>query len=224
MPIFFQFVHGDSPINAAVRLLPIILTFVFFGLGGGAIVSKTGRYYPWFFAGGIFTIIGGSLLCTSPRFPLSNYHTLLTLLDADVSISSPVGKLYGYSALVGIGGGAAGQLSYSAAQFKVDPKYIPSTIGFICMGQYVGLTLALCIEGSIFNNYGQRYVAALLPAGTPIEVVRAVIQGVDTTILAAQTEETRLAILEAVVQAIRKTYPVTIAAGCLMFGATLMLK
>jgi len=148
----------------------------------------------------------------------------LTFLDADVSISSPVGKLYGYSALVGIGAGSAGQLSYSAAQFKVDPKYIPSTIGFICMGQYVGITLALCIEGSIFNNYGQRYVTALLPPGTPIEVVQAVIQGIDTTILAAQTEETRLAILEAVVEAIRKTYPVTIAAGCLMFAATLMLK
>lgn len=62
MPIFFQFVHGDSPIDAAVRLLPIILTFVSFGLGGGAIVSKTGRYYLWFLVGSVFTIVGGTLL------------------------------------------------------------------------------------------------------------------------------------------------------------------
>lgn len=63
MPIYFQFVHGDSPIDAAVRLLPIIFTFVAFALGGGAVVSKTGRYYPWYLAGGILTIIGGVLLC-----------------------------------------------------------------------------------------------------------------------------------------------------------------
>lgn len=92
------------------------------------------------------------------------------------------------------------------------------------MGQYVGLTLALCIEGAIFSNYGQRYVAALLPKGTPIEVVRSVIQGIDTGILAAQTDETRELIKEAVVAAIKKTYPGTIAAGCLMLIATLMLK
>jgi len=115
-------------------------------------------------------------------------------------------------------------LSYSAAQFSVDPKDIPSTIGFICFGQYTGLTLALCISGAIFNNFAQNYVTLLLPPGTPIETVRAVIQGLGDTFLAAQSEETRVLILEAVVEAIKKTYPVTIAAGCLMIVATLFLE
>jgi hypothetical protein len=63
MPIFFQFVHGDSPIDAVVRLLPVILTFVAFALGGAALVSKIGRYYPLFLVGSILTIVGGTLLC-----------------------------------------------------------------------------------------------------------------------------------------------------------------
>lgn len=67
------------------------------------------------------------------------------------------------------------------------------------MGQYVGLTLALCIEGAIFSNFAQRYVGVLLPAETPIEVIRAVIQGVDVSILATQSSETRVRILEGVV-------------------------
>lgn len=92
------------------------------------------------------------------------------------------------------------------------------------MGQYVGLTLALCIEGAIFSNYAQRYVAALLPEGTPIEVIRSVIQGIDPGILANQSEEIRLAVKVAVVETIRKTYIGTIAAGCLMLLATLFLK
>lgn len=75
MPIFFQFVHGDSPIDAAVRLLPIILTFVCFGLGGGFVVSKTGYYYPFFFTGGIFTIVGGVLMCKQSH--ILNLQTLL---------------------------------------------------------------------------------------------------------------------------------------------------
>lgn len=92
------------------------------------------------------------------------------------------------------------------------------------MGQYTGLTLALCISGAIFNNFAQNYVTELLPAGTPIEIIRAVIQGVDHTFLATQSAETRLLILEAVVESIKKTYPVPVAAGCLMIVATLFLK
>ena len=92
------------------------------------------------------------------------------------------------------------------------------------MGQYVGLTLALCIEGAIFSNLAQNSVSDLLPAGTPIEVVRAVIQGIDTKILAEQSPETRLLILDSVVEAIKMTYPITITAGCLMVVATLLLK
>ncbi|KAK0114836.1 hypothetical protein ONS96_013319 [Cadophora gregata f. sp. sojae] len=205
IPIFFQFVHGDSPVDAAVRLLPIILTFVCFGLGGGFVVSKTGHFYPLYFTGGIFATVGAVLMFT------------------DIDLSSDSGKLYGYSALIGIGGGAAGQLSYSAAQFRVDPKDIPATIGFICFGQYTGLTLALCISGALFNNFAQNYVTDLLPPGTPIDIIRAVIQGLDDSFLETQSAETRLLILEAVVEAIKKTYPVTIAAGCLMITATLFL-
>lgn len=64
----------------------------------------------------------------------------------------------------------------------------------------------------------------LLPPGTPIEIIRAVIQGLDDTFLATQNPETRLLVLEAVVESIKKTYPVTIAAGCLMIVATLFLE
>ncbi|KAH9208644.1 hypothetical protein DL95DRAFT_414595 [Leptodontidium sp. 2 PMI_412] len=206
IPIFFQFVLGDSPVDAAVRLLPIILTFVCFGLGGGFVVSKTGHFYPLYFVGGVFATVGAVLMLT------------------DINLSSDVGKLYGYSALIGIYGGAAGQLSYPAAQFRVDPKDIPSTIGFICLGQYTGLTLALCISGALFNNFAQNYVTMLLPPGTPIEITRSVIQGLDDTFLATQNPETRLLVLEAVVESIKKTYPVTIAVGCLMIVATLFLE
>jgi hypothetical protein len=141
-----------------------------------------------------------------------------------VKITSAVGKLYGYSALIGIGCGCAGQLSYSYAQFKVPVDQMSSTIGFICMGQYVGLTLAICIAGAIFNNYAQNSVAAILPADTPIETVRALIEGIDKEFLAKLSEKMRTAVLEAVVDSIKKAYAISIAAGALMIGVTLLLK
>lgn len=63
IPLYFQFVRGDSPLTAAVRLLPFIAVMVFFGLLNGALMSKFGYYMPWYLVGGIFTTIGGSLMC-----------------------------------------------------------------------------------------------------------------------------------------------------------------
>ena len=63
IPLYFQFVRGDSPLEAGVRLLPFIVLMVFFGLLNGALMSLFGYYMPWYLAGGILTTVGGSLMC-----------------------------------------------------------------------------------------------------------------------------------------------------------------
>ncbi|KFY79698.1 hypothetical protein V499_01343 [Pseudogymnoascus sp. VKM F-103] len=206
IPIFFQLVHGDGPVDAAVRLLPIVMTYVFMVMLGGVVVSKTGHWWPWFFCGGILATIGEALFY------------------ADVNITSSQSKVYGYSSLVGVGAGAVGQLFYSVAQFKVKAHDIPSTIGFICMAQYVGLTVALCVSGSLFLNVAQKSVAALLPPSTPLETVRAIIQGTDKQSILAQTIEVQQKIMVVVVDAIKNTYIVSLLGAALTVVATLLLK
>lgn len=53
---------GDSPLTAAVRLLPFIFVCVFCGFANGALMGKLGYYMPWYFAGGLFTTIGGAVM------------------------------------------------------------------------------------------------------------------------------------------------------------------
>ncbi|EPE25899.1 MFS general substrate transporter [Glarea lozoyensis ATCC 20868] len=206
IPIFFQLVHGDGPVDAAVRLLPIVMTYVFMVMMGGFVVSLTGSWWPWFFIGGVLATIGEALLYD------------------DISPASDTSSIYGYSSLIGIGAGAIGQLFYSVAQFKVKPNEIPASIGFICMGQYLGLTVSLCVSGSVFLNVAQKTVAALLPPETPLQIVRAIIQGTDQTLLLAQTIQVQQEILVAVVDAIKNTYIVSLLGAALTVVATLLLK
>lgn len=42
IPLYFQFVHDDTAIDAAVRLLPFVLPLVFSTITGGFILSKVG--------------------------------------------------------------------------------------------------------------------------------------------------------------------------------------
>ena len=63
IPLYFQFVRGDGPLAAAVRLLPFICIMIFFGLLNGALMTKFGYYMPWYFFGGAFALTGASLMC-----------------------------------------------------------------------------------------------------------------------------------------------------------------
>lgn len=92
------------------------------------------------------------------------------------------------------------------------------------MGQYVGLTVALCVSGSVFLNVAQKSVAALMPPGTPLETVRAIIQGTDKQTILAQTIEVQQKIIIVVIDAIKNTYIVSLLGAVLTIAATLLLK
>lgn len=65
IPVYFQFSLGDSPLQAAIRLLPLILIFSFFNLSQGFLMVRLGYYWPWFLGGGALLTAGNAMLCTS---------------------------------------------------------------------------------------------------------------------------------------------------------------
>ncbi|KAL8979584.1 MAG: hypothetical protein Q9177_006103, partial [Variospora cf. flavescens] len=99
IPLFFQFVRNDSALDAGVRLLPFVVFLVVVCVANGAIMSITGYYFPWYIAGGVFTLVGGALMYT-------------------VDNESSTARVYGYSILVAVGAGAFVQASFSVAQAK----------------------------------------------------------------------------------------------------------
>lgn len=69
IPVYFQFTLGDTALTAAVRLLPLILIFSAGNLAQGFLLIKSGYYWIWFFAGGVFMLVGNVMLCSSPPVP-----------------------------------------------------------------------------------------------------------------------------------------------------------
>lgn len=63
IPVYFQFVKGDSGLPSSVRLLPIVIPYVFSIIINGGGMPVTGYYMPWFVISGIL-ITTGSGKCT----------------------------------------------------------------------------------------------------------------------------------------------------------------
>ena len=64
LPIWFQAVKGLSAYQAGIRMLPYFLGTVFFVIGSGFIVSKTGYYNPPLIIGTALMVVGCGLLST----------------------------------------------------------------------------------------------------------------------------------------------------------------
>ncbi|KAL8652916.1 MAG: hypothetical protein Q9210_002408 [Variospora velana] len=204
IPLFFQFVRNDSALDAGVRLLPFVVFLVVVCVANGAIMSITGYYFPWYIAGGVFTLIGGALMYT-------------------VDNESSTARVYGYSILLAVGAGAFVQASFSVAQAKVKPDMIPLAIGFITAAQIGGVTISLAVSNSVFLNKSASGIQAVLP-DIPEEQVQAAISGAGSAFLNALDDLTRIRVLEAIVDAMKNVYILQIVAGALGLLLAFLMK
>ncbi len=65
IPVYFQFTRDDSALEAAVRLLPLIVFLSATILANGFLMGKLGYYFPWYFFGSALALAGNVLLCES---------------------------------------------------------------------------------------------------------------------------------------------------------------
>lgn len=196
IPIFFQFTRSDSALESGVRLLPYIFLMVFAVIGNGAILSAYGYYLPWYTLGGILVTVGGALMYT-------------------VDDTTSVGRVYGYTVIIGFGVGLFCQASFSVAQAKVQPEMIASAVGFITCAQIVGVTIALAIANSVFLNKSQTSIQAILP-NIPTAEIQQAIAGAGSQFFADLSGSVKQQVLEAIVAAMSKTYILVITAGALV--------
>ncbi|KAF4851666.1 Efflux pump patC [Colletotrichum siamense] len=134
-PLFFAFTKGFDPVDAAVRLLPFIFTFIFFTIVMAGMIPVVGRYAPFYVVGGTLTIIGGAL-------------------QAQITATTSESRVMGVSSLIGAGVGCMWQTGVSVmAQSVPAHRRLDATALFI-MFQLAGVSVTLALAGCIFQNIG----------------------------------------------------------------------
>lgn len=203
VPLYLQFVKGDSAINAGLHLLPFVFALVVAVILNGAFLSKFGYYMPWYLGGGCFAIVGSALMYT-------------------VDFNSSDAKVYGYTVLMGIGGGMYSQSSFSVAQSKSEVHEIPVAVGFISLGQVSGATIAIAIANSVFLNRATNGILAVIPSASRAAVQSAV-SGASSGFFKSLDPSVKRAVLDAVAHAIAQTYILAIVAGALTIVLSIFL-
>lgn len=192
LPLYFQFARGESPVEAAIKLLPFVFMISTIAILNGFFMSKWGYYMPWFLAGSILATVGGALMYT-------------------VTVDTSVSAIYGYSVLLGIGGGCFMLTAFGCVSDIVDTKDIFNAIGVISLVQCIGITFFPSLSGTIFQNVGARYVAPLLPSDYS-EDPKVILAGASGTEWQSFTEDVQAQLVVAIVDAMSNVYIMAIVA------------
>ncbi|TVY40902.1 Efflux pump, partial [Lachnellula occidentalis] len=204
IPLYFQFVQGDSALDSGVRLLPFIGVLVVGLLVNGGLMGVFRIYSPWFTVGGIIVVIGSALL-----------HT--------VNLNTDRARIYGYTAILGFGTGLFVQAPFAIAQAKVQASELQDASSFITAGQISGIAFSLSISNSIFLNLSTKNIAALLP-NIPLNEIQSLLAGVGASFLDDLSPTQRAAVLGILVHDISRMYIMLITTGVLITILSVFMK
>lgn len=206
IPIYFQFGHNDSALQAAVRLLPFVIITVCFNLSAGHLLSKIKYYAPIFSVSGIFMIIGGSLLY------------------AYLGPDTPKSYIYAFTVITAVGSGLTLQIGYAVATLKA-PKHMGDALALQNVAQIGSTVISLVIAGQVFQSTATRNLMRVL-ANTEFTTadIQSAIAGARSAIFEELTGELRSQAILAITLAIQKAFILVIVGGGVLTTAGVLMK
>jgi MFS family permease len=206
IPIYFQFVHNDSAIEAAVRLLPFVVVTVTFNLGAGHLLSKIKYYMPIFVVSGVFVTLGSSLL------------------TAFLNPSTPASYIYGFTVLTALGSGLTLQIGYAIATLKA-PAHMGDAISLQNVAQIGGSVIALVIAGQVFQSTAIRNLTDVLASTdyTPADI-QSIVAGAQSTLFQELSGDLKDAATAAITQAMQEAFLLVCVGGGVLTVAGLLMK
>ena len=204
IPLYFQFIRGESAIQSAVHLLPFLITAVFAMLVSGLLISSFGYYKLWFVAGSILALIISVVLYT---------------LDIDTSHR----KIIGYLIMGGVGIGlyamnAAPVMSAIVAKSHAADA---STV-FGCVDTLSG-AFSVGVANCIFINRASDGIQRVLP-DTPRSAVQEAIAGVGASLTDGLSPPLKRAVLQATLDAINDVWMLTMITAALSLVLSIFLR
>jgi len=203
LPFFYQS-KGRTPTQSGIDIIPFMLSAVVGTAGSGAIINKTGRYWPFLFFGPLVAAPAGGLLFA-------------------IDVNTSAAKLIGYQILLGIGVGVAFQNAIISiqAEYADEPETIPQATSLVTFLQLVGGTVGIAISGTVFgtklNSNLAQYVGEIPP-----EILQAVRQSV--SVIFKLPKELQEPVVNAYVAALNYTFIVIVPAAGLASLFALLIR
>lgn len=145
MPLFLQIVHGSTPTQAGLQLIPMMIGLLGASIISGRLISRLGRYK-------IFPIIGTAIA------------TVAMLLLSTVHVDTPYAVIAVYLLLLGIGIGNVMQVLVLAVQNAVHPKEVGVATSGATFFRSIGGTVGTALFGAVMTSQLTQRLTDTMPS------------------------------------------------------------
>ncbi|TPX07297.1 uncharacterized protein E0L32_010794 [Thyridium curvatum] len=207
VPLYFQFVSGDSALVAAVRLLPFLVVCITINLASGYFLSTIKVYMFMYVISSIFITIGGALL--------------MVYLHPE----TPSGTVYGLMVVIALGTGLAMLSGFAVTTLTLPTKDAGSGLVLQSIAQIGSQVIALAIAGQIFRSTAFRNLSSILAGkGFSDSDIQNAVAGASSDLFDKLEGKLRLEAISAITRAIQTTFVLVPVAGGVMLLAGLCMK
>ena len=156
LPLYMQIVHGATPTQSGLLMLPMVVGMMISSIGSGQVISRTGHVR-------MFPIVGSALVVVG--------LALLSLCSADTSLVRVGGAMF----VLGIGLGLCLQPLLLIVQSAVPPTEIGVATSSATFFRQIGGTLGVAVFLSVlFSSVGANIAEAIQADAQTVQFQQAV--------------------------------------------------
>ena len=205
IPLYLQFVRGNTAIRAAANSLPFLVPMVAAMLISGRLLGQVRCYYKlWFIAGSLLSLIMSTCL----------YFTKTT---------TPYGRLYGYLVMGGTGVGLYAMNAGPIMATIVSPNDVTSAGTIFGCVDTITNALSLGMADCIFVNRATERVQLVLPREQK-SIIQDAIVGVGANGLQGLPVEQQDAVIQSIMKSIQDVWIQMIATASVAFVLSLFMR
>lgn len=200
LSLWFQTVRGDSPMDAGIHSIPLILALVITGILAAGLTQRIGYYVPVMLLGPIPASVGAGMLST-------------------LTSGAPTSHWMGYQVLYGVGLGFAFQSTSLIAQTVLPRKDVPIGIALGFLMQQLGGSVFVAVAQNIFTTALTRRLRGV--SGLD---VRPIVDGGATELRSVVPEGKLAAVLDIYSHALTRTFLLAAALSAASFFAATVVE
>uniref|UniRef100_A0A0B7KEH2 Major facilitator superfamily (MFS) profile domain-containing protein n=1 Tax=Bionectria ochroleuca TaxID=29856 RepID=A0A0B7KEH2_BIOOC len=177
LPIYFQAIQGDTPVQSGIKMIPSILSTAVSTMVASIAIGKLQFYQPFLIASGLISTIAGGLIYTC-------------------DINTGLGPIIGYQILYGVGTGLGVQTPNLVATVSSRAEDVSIAVATVSFFMLLAGGWGVAVSDAILNNLLLQKLPNYVPDIDPHAVLAAGAEGIKDAYQGQDLEGVRHAYIE----------------------------
>ncbi|KAH8880877.1 putative MFS transporter [Thozetella sp. PMI_491] len=159
LPIYFQAIQGDSPVQSGIKMIPSILSTALATLVSSVAIGKLNIFQPFLLAAGAIATLGVGMIYT-------------------FNLDAGIGPIIGYQILYGVGTGLGVQTPNLVATVTSAPEDVSIAVATVSFFMFLAGAWGVAASDAILNNLLLQKLPSYVPGIEPLAVLTAGAAGI----------------------------------------------